>query len=71
MTDIQEAIEYFDSRYFGKDYIIDHGKTLAAAYRDMVTKCNRLHKIAQELYNALYYQEGKLEALDLWEEYLL
>ena len=32
---IKEALEYFDSRYFGKDYIIDHGKTLAAAYRDM------------------------------------
>jgi hypothetical protein len=53
MTDIQEAIEYFDSRYFGKDYIIDHGKTLAAAYREKCEEYNRLLDVAERIHRSL------------------
>lgn len=66
---IQQTLEWIDGC---GDRMLNTGtmRDLAAAYRELATERNRLKKIAQELYNALYYGEGKIEAIDLWEEYL-
>ena len=70
--DIQEAINeivYIEQVGTFSGNTLPALETLAAAYREKCEERDRVCKIAQELYNALYYGEGKLEAFDLWEDY--